>query len=329
MKAFRFNEANSGLQLSDVARPVPGPSEVLIQVKGAGLCHSDCIIMKDSSYGLIAQRPLTLGHEVAGVIAELGPDVSEYALGERVACCLIGHPAAEADWANAIGLGYDGGYAEFAIVRAASVVRIPESVSFAQAAVATDSVATAYHAVVAEGRVGPSQVVAVVGLGGLGLSGVRIAALKGASVYGIDLDTGKFAQAKELGATRCASSLEEFKGVSFDVVIDFAGAGVTTAAAAKAVKDGGKVVLVGLAANRTTLDTHDLVLRCITVSGSLGASRAELEDVLRLIAAKEITPLTTEIPFTDVPKGLADLEEGKVNGRLFTDPSKANTDGLS
>lgn len=321
MKAFRFNEAHSDLQLCDVPRPTPGPHEVLIQVKASGLCHSDCIIMEDESYGMLMQRPITLGHEVAGAIIEIGSEVKGYKLEDRIACAQMSQPATIENWSNAIGLAYDGGYAEFAIVRANNITRIPEGVTFAQAAVATDSVATAYHAVVTEGPVMPGETVAIVGLGGLGLSAARIAHLNGAVVYGVDLDTGKFEQAKESGATDCASSLSAFKDIQFDIIFDFAGAGVTTSDAALAVKPGGKVVLVGLAARRTTLNTLDLVMRRITLSGSLGATKSDLDEVLELIANKQLTPLTTQIPFLDVPKGLADLNGGRVTGRLFTDPS--------
>jgi propanol-preferring alcohol dehydrogenase len=277
--------------------------------------------MEDETYGMIMQRPLTLGHEVAGDIIEIGSEIKGYEIGNRIACAQMSQPATIENWSNAIGLAYDGGYAEFAIVRANNITRIPEGVTFAQAAVATDSVATAYHAVVTEGPIRPGQTVAIVGLGGLGLSAVRIAHLKGAVVYGVDLDIGKFEQAIATGAKDCANSLSALKDIEFDIVFDFAGAGVTTSDAALAVKPGGKVVLVGLAAKETTLNTLDLIMRRITLVGSLGATKGDLDEVLELIASKQLTPLTTEIPFLDIPKGLVELNGGKVSGRLFTDPS--------
>ena len=139
MKAFRFHEAHSPLRLSDIPRPTPKPHEVLIQVKAAGLCHSDCIVMEDEDYGMLMQRPITLGHEVAGVIIEIGANVQGYNIGDQIASAQMSQPATIENWSNAIGLAYDGGYAEFAIVRATNITRIPERVTFAQAAVATDS----------------------------------------------------------------------------------------------------------------------------------------------------------------------------------------------
>lgn len=321
MKAFRFETINPGLQLCDVPRPTPGPSEVLVQVKAAGLCHTDIGVLEDESYSLTPHRPITLGHELAGIIVEIGSEIEGFEIGDEIVCAVVCHPADEADWDKVPGLGYNGGYAEFAIVEDINIVRIPPGVSFAHAAVATDAVATAHHAVVTEGPVGPGQTIAVVGLGGLGLSAVRIAFLKGAAVYGVDLDTEKFALAKEIGATESASSLSAFKDIQFDIIFDFAGAGVTTSDAALAVRPDGKVVLVGLAAKEATLNTLDIVMRRITLAGSMGSSKNDLDEVLKLIASKQLTPLTTEVPFLDIPKGLAELKGGKVVGRLFTDPS--------
>lgn len=326
MKAFRFVDVHSGLRLSNLPRPVLGPEEVLIEVRAAGLCHTDCTITKDETYGLIKKRPITLGHEVAGTIVETGSSISGYEIGEGIACCIQCQPISKQDWSQAVGIGYDGGYAEFAIVGKENITRIPDGVSFAQAAVATDSVATAYHAIVTEGCISSSSTVAVIGLGGLGLAGVQIAALKGGAVYGIDRDATKFDAARTLGASLCAQSLGEISGICFDVVYDFAGAGVTTAAAAKSVRAGGKVVLVGLASSETTLETHDLVTRNITLQGSVGASKSELEDVLQLIAQGQLTPLMKEIPFSDIPKGIEELRMGKINGRVFADPSKVRKD---
>lgn len=175
---------------------------------------------------------------------------------------------------------------------------------------------------VTEGCIDPSKTVAVVGLGGLGLAGVQIASLKGATVYGIDIDTEKFELAKATGVTACAKTLDEFSHVSFDVIYDFAGADVTTANAAKSVKIGGKVVLVGLFANKTTLNTHDLVTRSISVTGSLRASKSEFEDVLDLIAQGKLSPLLKEVAFADLPQEIEGLNHKGTNGRMFTDPSK-------
>ncbi|KAE8337101.1 hypothetical protein BDV24DRAFT_154662 [Aspergillus arachidicola] len=325
MHAHVFTGVDTGLELKEIPRPEPHQGQVVIQVKAAGLCHSDCWILKDRQYGLIAQPPpLVLGHEVAGTIVQLGPnDPARFHVGDRVVVGIPSHPPAAQNWTKAIGLGHNGGYAQFTLSWADNLLHIPEGVSFAQAAVATDSIATAYHAVVAEGRVGADETVAVVGLGGLGMVGLQIALLQGATVYGIDTNEAKADIAKHHGATASARGFEQFAGTVFDVVIDFAGAGSTTVAALQSVRAGGRVVVVRLAAHNVEVNTRILITKNITLQGSIGASLDEVKTVLELIAEGKIVPALEEIPFDDISHGLERLDKGGVIGRLYTDPSKA------
>ncbi|KXH60136.1 hypothetical protein CSAL01_12919, partial [Colletotrichum salicis] len=198
---------------------------------------------------------------------------------------------------------------------------IPDQVGFAEAAVATDSVATAYHAVVAKGRVFDSHTVAVIGLGGLGLNGLAIATYRGARVFGVDIDTDKFEQAKEFGARDCATDLKSLSNETFDVILDFAGAQKTVEAAISSVRPGGCVVLVGLAAQSVQITTTVIVTQIVTLKGSTSASIQEFREILDLIASGSIRPFMKEIPFEDVGKGLELLATGNVNGRLYTIPS--------
>ncbi|KIV91604.1 hypothetical protein PV10_06122 [Exophiala mesophila] len=322
MKAFQYERPAVGVKMKDVPVPEPTDGQVLIAVEAAGLCHSDCTIMNGKG-NWVAKSPITLGHEVAGKIVRTGPGVSKFQVGDEVAIALLSHPLEKASWATAVGLGYDGGYAEYAIAYVDSLVKIPDGVTFAQAAVATDSISTAYHAVVAEGGVTDSTTVGIVGLGGLGLNGVTIAGLQGATVYGFDIATEKFENAVLNGATKCFSSLSEASDITFDVILDFAGVGSTTAAAVSRVKPGGTVVLVGLGAAEATISTHDLVTRSIKIRGSIGASLQEFQTVLDLIAQGKISPFLQEIPFSEVGEGLERLDRNEVLGRLFTRPRKS------
>ncbi|KUJ07903.1 GroES-like protein [Mollisia scopiformis] len=321
MKAYQFEDASTGLQLRDIPVPKAKAGEVLLRVEAAGLCHTDCHIIGGHVDDWIRKRPITLGHEVAGVITELG-SASEFKVGDRVAVSLPGHSTEEPDWKNAVGMGFDGGYAEFMTVSTKYVVPIPANVSFEQAAVAGDSILTAYHAVVHEAEVDSTKTVAVIGLGGVGINGVRIAALQGAIVYGIDIDEGKFEGAMKQGAKACFKNFEQASDIRFDAILDFAGVGTTTAAAVKAVKAGGQVVLVGMGAPIMELSTLAIVTRRIQLRGSLGASIPEFSQVLALISKGDIVPVLQEIPFEDVVEGLKRVERSEVNGRLFTRPNK-------
>lgn len=325
MKAFQFLGAEGGLALRELPIPTPGPGQALIQVKAAGLCHSDTHVLHGGGGAWMCALPVTLGHEIAGVITSLGEETTSASspplkIGDRVAVACVGHPIQERNFQEALGVGCNGGYAEYAVAPLKNLVKLPDSVSFIDAAVATDSIATAYHAVVAEGCVSESATVAVIGLGGLGLNGVAIAALRGARVFGIDINTAKFDQACALGAVDCATSLTQFADEIFDVVLDFAGAQPTIEAVVDTVGPGGCVVLVGLAAQKVQITTTSLVTQNVSLRGSTSASIQEFREVLDLLASGSLKPCVQEIPFEDIPKGLELLGQGEVNGRLYTIP---------
>lgn len=323
MKAFQFLGPGKGLELLDLPVPKPNTTEALIRVEAAGLCHSDTHVLQGGGAAWMCATPVTLGHEVAGVIIELGDSSmlsSEFEIGDRVAVACAGHPIQGRNFAEALGVGRDGGYAEYAVAPTKNLVKIPEDVGFAQAAVATDAIATAYHAVVSEGGTKEFVTVAIVGLGGLGLNGVAVAAHCGARVYGVDIDPAKFDQAQAAGAKECKTSLGSFSDKTFDVVIDFAGTKTTIRDAVSVVRPGGTVVLVGLASHSFELTTTDLVTKNISLKGSTSASIQELREVLKLLASGALKPQIRHIPFDDIPEALEILGKGEVKGRLYTTP---------
>ncbi|KAF4821953.1 alcohol dehydrogenase [Colletotrichum siamense] len=329
MKAFRFHRADADLRLEIVPVPTPGPGHALIQVKAAGLCHSDTHVLHGGGAAWMCALPVTLGHEVAGVIISFGDDTppsSHFKVGDRVAVACVGHPIEERNFQEALGVGCDGGYAEYAVAPLKNLVKIPDVVDYASAAVATDSIATAYHAVVTEGAVNDRSTVAVIGLGGLGLNGVAIAALRGARVFGVDINTSKFDQARSLGAVDCSTSLAQFSEEKFDVILDFAGAQATVEAAVSSVRPGGCVVLVGLASEKIQITTTAIVTQNISLKGSTSASIPEFGEVLELLASGRLKPHLEELPFEDVPKGLEMLGNGQVSSRLYTVPKPAGDD---
>lgn len=322
MKVFQYENSQKGLELRDIPKPEARNGQAQLQVKAAGMCHSDCHIVSGSSDAWLTKKPITLGHEVAGIITEIGPGVTGFNLGDRVAVSQVCHPVEERDWSLGIGLGFDGGYAQYAVAPTRRLMHIPEGVTFAQAAVATDALSTSYHAVVAEAGAKPGMAIGVVGLGGLGMSGLAFGALQGAVMYGFDIDQDKFEEATRLGASGCFESLDLASGVVLDAIVDFAGTGNTTQNALKSVKEGGKVVLVGLAAKTVEVPTELLVLRTVTLVGSLGASVDDLAQVLKLLKEGLIDPMLVEVPFSEIPASIDALAKGGVKGRRWADPSK-------
>ncbi|GKU09511.1 alcohol dehydrogenase protein [Fusarium langsethiae] len=321
MKAFRYSSVESGMELIDAPIPEPGPEHVQIQVKAAGMCHSDCHLLK-GHYDAWIKIPLICGHEVAGIVTKVGSSVKDYHPSDRVACLIICQPVEEHDWNFAVGLGFDGGYAEYVSAPINRLIKIPDNVSFAQAAVAMDALATSYFAVMSKAGANPGVTMGVIGLGGLGMAGLQFAIIAGAKVYGFDLQKHKLEEGLKLGAAGCFGSLEELKDVTLDVIVDFAGVGVTTASAVTAVKPGGTVVVVGLGNETMTLPTQNVVLKSVTVAGTLGSDLSATKGVLRLLEEKRIDPILKEIPFLDIPKGLEEIEKEEVVGRLWADPSK-------
>ncbi|KAH7255152.1 chaperonin 10-like protein [Fusarium redolens] len=328
MKAFSYENSTDGLQLKDLPVPEPSDESVLIEVMATGICHSDCHIVSGHGDDYIAKRPIVLGHEVAGVIRKIGKNISGFQVGDAVTLALLMHPVSERVNGAYVGLSFDGGYGQYVVAPQKVLVKIPDGISFAQAAVATDALATSYHAVVGEGSARPGLVMGIVGLGGLGMHGLQFACLKGSIVYGFDINETKFAQAKGHGAKECFTLLDDATDtrITFDVIVDFVGHSTTTSTAIKAVKPGGKVVTVGLASSDVTIPSNTgsgYILKGITIVGSIGASMQDLKDVLTLLAEGAIKPELTEVAFEDISHTIKQLAEGTVTGRVWTDPNKA------
>lgn len=182
--------------VEEVAIPVPGPGEVLVEVRGAGVCLSDVHLIDGSLTPhfpvdeVVRSRAVTLGHEVAGVVHTLGPDLmGDWAPGMRVAL-QAGQACGQCDdcmrrsscrMPLTRGVDYDGGWAEFAIAREDTLAPIPDHMPFDEAAIIPDAVSTPYAAIVETGAVRPAQAVGIWGAGGLGAHGIRLARLAGAT----------------------------------------------------------------------------------------------------------------------------------------------------
>lgn len=322
MKAWRYEGGKDSFHLRDHPVPEPKADEVLVQVQAAGLCHSDChIVHGDNDHLICCPAPITLGHETSGTIVQIGSDIKNFAVGDNVVMALITHPQERFRIEDTPGLAYDGGYGQHVIGRETNLLKIPAGITFGEAAVATDCLATAYHAVVDTAGAKPGLNMAILGLGGLGLAAARYAVLQGANVYGFEINTSKHEIAKQNGVKECFKTLSECNNVVFDVIVDFVGITETLSAAVLAVKDRGTIVTLGLGQERVTYPAHTFVSRALTLKASLGGSLHGLEAVLGYIASGEFKPNIEEIPYEGVAKGLQRLDEGKAMGRLWANPS--------
>jgi alcohol dehydrogenase, propanol-preferring len=308
MKAWQYMADNAPIALNDVEEPMAGAGDVVLEVKAAGICHSDVTYLDGTISSLLAFSPITLGHEVAGVVCEVGDGVTDFAVGDRVAVqSVIEGP----------GTSRHGGFALRCAVQAELLVKIPEGVSWAQAAVSTDAGVTSYHAAMVRGQAKAGDRFGIIGMGGLGTLAVQATVGVGANVFVAETKEGLHDYARELGATAVARDITDFGDEPFDTICDFVGAGTTTAAAVNLVKRYGRVVLVGLAQNYGTLNLLNLTTREVDLLGSNGGTNEDNARVLEMMADGKLKCPTTIIGFDEIGAAVQTLERGELAGGRF------------
>lgn len=310
MKAWQFTNTHEPLVLNEVDEPSAAAGGVVVDVKAAGLCHSDVGMMEDEGWLVtLAKRPITLGHEVAGVISEVGAGVTDWKVGDRVGLC----PTTSA---GAPGYAFDGGFAPKVAVDQEALVRIPDNVSFVYGAAGTDAGMTSHHAVIVNGQVTKGTKLGIIGFGGLGQIGARVAVLAGADVYVAEINEAVWDNARATGVKDVKKSITDFADIGLDVIVDFAGFGVTTADAIETVRRGGRVVQVGMGKLEATISTRTMILNEVTYIGSQGGTKEDVQGVYDFLATGQLDPTITEITFDDIPGGIDRLAKGQVVGRL-------------
>ncbi|MDP9004151.1 MAG: zinc-binding dehydrogenase [Verrucomicrobiota bacterium] len=262
MKAIRLHKPSSPLAEDEIEIPSVGPRDVLIRVKGAGICHSDAHYRAGVSP--VEPLPLTLGHEVAGAVEELGADVASFSKGDRVCVhylvtcgeCVFCENGTEqfCPTAQMIGKHRDGGYAEFIVVPERSVFALPGEIPFEQGAILMCSSATSLHAL-NKARLRSGETVAIFGVGGLGISAVQLAKHFGAAaVFAVDINTRKLELAERFGAIPVNASSGDSvaqiqqltRGRGVDVALELIGLPLTMGQAVRSLAILGRSALVGL-----------------------------------------------------------------------------------
>ena len=310
------------LEVSEVELAPPGPGEVLLRMRAAGLCHSDLSVIDGNRPRPV---PMALGHEGAGVIEELGPGVTDLAVGDHVvtafvpSCggcepCMGGRPALCEPGlaANTAGALLGGGrrikqgltdihhhlgvsaFAEYAVVSRNSVVRVDRSLSFEQAAVFGCAVITGTGAVINTADLPPGRSVAVIGLGGVGLAALLGAKFRDAqSIVAIDLSAEKLAIAKSLGAThvfdatdpKCVDAVREATRGGVDFAFEMAGSVKAMELAYRITRRGGTTVTAGLSHPQSIFSVPHvgIVAEERTIKGSYLGSCVPARDIPRYI----------------------------------------------
>ncbi len=343
MRAIRFVGPGKSAELAEVARPAPGPGQVLVKVAGAGVCHSDLHIL-DQDMGF--KPPFTLGHENAGYIAALGQGVTQWKEGDAVlvygpwGCgrCRTCQTSAENYCENHAsiptyggGLGSDGGMAEFMLVPSARLLLPLGKLDPVNAAPLSDAALTPYHAIKsAMPWLTPDASVLVIGVGGLGHMAVQILrATCAARVIAADIDDAKLELARKHGAmhtinTRVAESAAESiaqlvgpRGVA--VVLDFVGAQPTVDLAVRVVGRNSRLTVVGLAGGTVHYSANNPPYGC-EVSVPYWGSRVEMMEVIALAEANRIRAEVETFPLDQAVEVYQKLRDGKIRGRAVLRP---------
>ena len=312
MQAWLFKGAHEPLELIERSDPQAGPGQVVVDVRAAGLCHSDVGFMDGTLTSMLRKLPLILGHEVAGTICEVGAGVTRFAVGDRV---VLGGPEE-----FAAGWTVDGGYATKCLAMASGLIPLPGSVSFVQGATATDAGQTAYGAVMGAGELRAGQKVGIIGLGGLGMTAARLAVINGAQVHAAEPRREVWAKAQACGVETIVADVKGLTSLNLDLIVDFAGFGSTTAGAIGAIRPGGLVVQVGLGRVEATISTAELVGKAVTLRGSRGGRAGDIAAVLAHMRKGELEIEASTVQFQDIPDSLERLKQGGVVGRLVATP---------
>jgi alcohol dehydrogenase len=318
MKAIVYDATGAPPVLREVADPVCPPGGAIVEVKATGVCRSDWHAWRGHDPVRLPHVP---GHEFAGVIAQVGEQVTGFLPGERVTAPFV-NGCGKCEWCRSgraqvcpdqtqPGFTHWGSFAEKIVVRAAdtNLVRLPGSVDFIGAAALGCRFATAFRALTGHGPLHPDAVVAVFGAGGVGLSAVMIAVALGHRVAVVDPSPAANAMAASLGAIIVHEVVEEA-----DVAIDAYGSAATALASVRSLRRGGRHVQVGLMLgpdSHTPLPWDLVVARELHVAGSHGMAAADYPAMLEMVADGRLAPqrlVGSVIPLAEAGKALTAMD---------------------
>jgi alcohol dehydrogenase, propanol-preferring len=335
MRAAVVTAFDRPLTVEDRPTPESGVGEILVQMEASGLCHTD-IHAAHGDWPVKPAVPFVPGHEGVGIVIGHGPGVTSPKLGERVAIPWLGWACGECEWCikgwetlcpHQVNTGYgrDGTYSEMVVAAAKYVVVVPDGIDPLDAAPLTCAGVTTYKAVKVA-KVGPSDVVAVFGVGGLGHMAVQYARIAGATVVAIDIHEDKLDMARKLGATHTINAaiddpsivLQELGGADAAIVTAVTPGPFEQAFAG--MRRGGRMVMVGLPAeNNITLPIFQTVLNGISVIGSIVGTRLDLAEVFELHAAGRTQVVRTTRQLDEVNEAMKAVEAGDIDARVVFD----------
>jgi uncharacterized zinc-type alcohol dehydrogenase-like protein len=342
VKALQKTGPQEPFQVVDLERREVGPNDVLIDIRAAGICHSDIHTIRNE-WGE-AHFPLAVGHEIAGLVEAVGDQVTGFAVGDRVGVgCLVnscgecaacrsdqeqecsggkGRKVGTYNSVDVDGSITQGGYAQKVVVDADFVLRIPEGLDLQQAAPLLCAGITSY-APIARWGVGPGSKVAVLGLGGLGHMGVQIAAAKGADVTVLSRSLAKEETALKLGASRVLATTEEdfFRNHrdEFDFILNTISADIPVDRYLSLLKPRGVMAVVGLPPEKQPLGFGALIVGSKVIAGSNIGGIRETQEMLDFCAEHGLGSWIETIGVDEVDAAYDRVVAGDVQFRFVID----------
>jgi D-arabinose 1-dehydrogenase-like Zn-dependent alcohol dehydrogenase len=330
MKAAQIAKAGADFQIVEREIPKPGVGHVRIKVQACGVCHSDVLTKEGSWPGI--QFPRVPGHEVAGIIDELGAGVSEWKKGQRVGVGWHGgHDGTclscrRGDFGNCrnmqiAGISYDGGYAQYMVAPAEALVAMPESLGDTEAAPLLCAGITTFNALRHSGAL-PGDLVAVLGVGGLGHLGIQFANKFGYKVAAVGRGSENAALAKKLGAsvyidsksTNAAEALQKLGGAQ--VILATAPSSKAMSALIDGLGPNGKLMVIGAAFDPIEVTPIQLITGARTIQGWASGIPTDAEDTLRFAELTGVRPMIETYPLEKAGEAYARMTSGDAQFRV-------------
>ncbi|OBA99138.1 alcohol dehydrogenase [Mycobacteriaceae bacterium 1482268.1] len=329
MKTARVPAANEKFEIADVEIPEPGRGHVRVKVHACGVCHSDSLTVAGAMGNSFPRTP---GHEVAGVVDAVGDGVTTWQVGDRVGvgwfggCDFTCEPCRRGDFISCEnmqvpGIAYDGGYAEYMVAPAEAVARIPDDLTDVDAAPLLCAGITTFNSL-RESVARPGDVVAILGVGGLGHLGIQFAAKMGMEVVAIARGTDKGPLAKDLGAhhyidstdTDVTAALKKLGGAA--VVLATVTAADAMAPAIGGLKPRGQLVVVGVANDPIPVPPAAIIPGSTSVQGHASGTSQDSEDTLRFSALTGVRPMIETMPLTEAQAAYDKMMSGAARFRM-------------
>jgi D-arabinose 1-dehydrogenase-like Zn-dependent alcohol dehydrogenase len=340
MRAVQVPRPAEPLDLVERGTPEPGAGSVRIRVEACGVCHSDAFTKEGQWPGI--QYPRVPGHEVAGVIEALGPGVGNWKTGQRVGVgwhgghCGVCDSCRRGDFvtcrvAQVPGIAYDGGYADYMIAPAGALARIPDELSAVEAAPLLCAGITTYNALRNSGA-RPGDLVAVLGLGGLGHLGVQFAAKMGFETVAIARGKDEEPLARQLGARHyvdgraqdAAAELVRLGGAN--VILATAPSGKTMSALVNGLAVNGKLVVLGAAADPLEVPTPSLISGRRSIVGWPSGTSMDSEDTMAFSVLTGVRSMNEPFPLERAAEAYERMMSGRARFRVvLTTGSQAGT----